>query len=164
MKDCLNEYLEGKKGEMLNLLEQMVNMDSASENKAGADALGDFLAQKFESIGFKVEKDPQKEYGDHVICKMAGTGANTLLIGHFDTALPEGTAAERPFKIEGNRGYGPGSADMKAGIVAAFFAIKSMLETTEVKPNVTVILNSDEEPGSPTSRKVIHQEAAKAER
>lgn len=53
---------------------------------------------------------------------------------------------------------------MKAGIVSAFFAIKSILKTTELKPNITLILNSDEEPGSPTSREIIKREAPKSTR
>lgn len=53
---------------------------------------------------------------------------------------------------------------MKSGIVVTYFAIKSILENSEVKPNITVVLNTDEEPGSPTSRHVIWREAEKAER
>lgn len=164
MISSLNEFIDKNKGEIIEMLETMVNMDSASENKKGVDALGNYLADKFASLGFEIEKDPQDFYGDHIICKLKGDGPITLIIGHFDTALPQGTAQERPFKIEGKKGYGPGTADMKSGIVAAFYAIKAILETTDIKPNITVILNSDEEPGSPTSRHVIWREAPKAAR
>jgi len=162
MKKDINNFINNRKVEILSVLEKIVNMDSATEYKKGADAVGDFLSQKFSEIGLEIEKVPQEKYGDHVICRLKGEGNNTLIIGHFDTALPKGSPKKKPFKIIGNRGYGCGIADMKAGIIAAFFAIKSILETTELKPNITVILNSDEEPGSPTSRKIIKKEAPKA--
>ena len=164
MNEDINNFINNNKEEMLSVLEKIVNMDSATEYKEGTDAVGDFLSQKFSEIGLEVEKVPQKKYGDHVICRLKGEGNNTLIIGHFDTALPKGSPKKRPFKIKGNRGYGCGVADMKAGIIAAFFAIKSILETTELKPNINVILNSDEEPGSPTSREIIKGEASKAAR
>jgi len=164
MNEDINNFINNNKEEMLSVLEKIVNMDSASEYKKGADAVGDFLSQKFSEIGLEVEKVPQEKYGNHVICRLKSEGDNTLIIGHFDTALPKGTPKKRPFKIKGNKGYGCGVADMKAGVIAAFFAIKSILETTEIRPNITVILNSDEEPGSPTSREVIFKEVPKATR
>jgi len=164
MNKDINSFIDSKKDDILDTLEKLVNLDSASDYKEGADIAGDFLCQKFSEIGLKIEKVPQPYYGDHVICRLEGQGDNTLIIGHFDTALPKGSPALRPFKISGNKGYGCGVADMKAGIVATLFAIKSILETTDLKPNITVILNSDEEPGSPTSREAIFQEAPKAAR
>jgi len=139
-------------------------MDSASDYKKGTDVVGDFLSQKFLEIGLDVEKVPQKYYGNHIVCRLKGKGDNTLIIGHFDTALPQGSPELRPFKIIGNKGYGCGVADMKAGIIATLYALKSILETTKLKPNITIILNSDEEPGSPTSREIIFKEAPKATR
>jgi glutamate carboxypeptidase len=164
MIESLNKFIDNKRDEIIGMLETMVNMDTASEYKEGVDLLGDYLAEKFAGLGFEIEKDPQQQYGDHIICKMNGEGPNTLIIGHFDTALPKGTPKERPFRVEGNKGYGPGTADMKSGIVATYYAIKAILDNTDIKPNITVILNSDEEPGSPTSRHVIWREAKHAAR
>jgi len=164
LNEDINNFIGKKKEEILSLLEKIVNMDSATDYKDGTDVLGNFLSKKFLEIGFEVEKIPQKKYGDHIICRLKGEGDNTLIIGHFDTALPKGTPQKRPFKIMGNRGYGCGVADMKAGIIVAFFGIKSILETTEIKPNITLILNSDEEIGSITSSKIIKVDASKAAR
>lgn len=149
---------------MLSLLEALVNIDTASDNKEGADILGNLLYQQFADQGFVIERNHQDYYGDHIICKLNSLGSNTLIIGHFDTALPKGSVKERPFKIVGDKAYGPGVVDMKAGIVATLFAVKSLLKTTDVKPNITIIFNSDEEPGSPTSRNVIQKEALRASR
>lgn len=164
MNQDINDFIDNWKAEILTLLEDLVNMDSATEYKKGVDDVGDYLSQKFLEIGLQIEKVPQKKYGDHVICRLKGDGENTLIVGHFDTALPKGSPKKRPFKIIGNKGIGCGVADMKAGIVSAFFAIKSILKTTELKPNITLILNSDEEPGSPTSREIIKREAPKSTR
>ena len=164
MNEDINNFINSRKAEILSVLEKIVNMDSASDYKKGADVTGDFLSQKFLEIGLEIEKVPQKYYGNHIVFRLKGKGDNTLIIGHFDTALPQGSPELRPFKIIGNKGYGCGVADMKAGIIATLYALKSILETTKLKPNITIILNSDEEPGSPTSREIILKEAPKATR
>lgn len=164
MIKSLNEFVDKNREEIIEMIRTMVNMDTATEYKEGVDLLGDYLANKFSCLGFEVAKDYQKEYGNHIICRMKGKGKNTLVLGHFDTALPKGSTIERPFRIDGNKGYGPGTADMKSGIAAAYYAIKGIIENTNIKPNMTVIINSDEEPGSPTSRHVIWKEAENAAR
>ena len=103
MNEDINNFINNNKEEMLSVLEKIVNMDSASEYKEGADAVGSFLSQKFSEIGLEVEKVPQEKYGDHVISRLKGEGDNTLIIGHFDTALPKGTPKNRPFKITWKR-------------------------------------------------------------
>src|SRR5579875_3479471 len=87
----------------------------------------------------------------------------TLLLGHYDTVWPAGTLARMPFHIDGNRAYGPGSFDMKAGIVQGFWALRALRETNN-DPPVVFLLTSDEETGSHGSRSLIEREAAAAER
>jgi glutamate carboxypeptidase len=164
MNKDINNFINNSKEEILSVLEEVVNMDSVTEYKEGVNAVGNFLGHKFLEIGLKVEKVPQEKYGDHVICRLKGEGDNTLVVGHFDTALPKGSPKKRPFKIIGNRAYGCGIADMKGGIIVALYAIKSILKTTETRPNITVFLNSDEENGSTTSLEKILIEASKASR
>ena len=82
MNKDINNFINNRKVEFLSVLEKIVNMDSASDYKKGADALGDFLNQKFSEIGFEVEKIPQEKYGNHVICRLKGEGDNTLIIRH----------------------------------------------------------------------------------
>ena len=78
----------------------------------------------------------------------------------MDTVFPEGTAMERPFRIEGNRAYGPGVIDMKASHASVLYAIKALIyQGVEGYKNVRIVLNSDEEIGSPTSREIIEREA-----
>lgn len=158
----LNAFIEDNRDKIVSILETIVNIDSATENIDGVNCLGKLLASEFEALGFDIEKYKQTDYGDHIICRLLGQGKNTLIIGHLDTALPAGTAKQTPFRIVDGRGYGPGTADMKSGLVVALYAIKALLDTTSIKPNLTIILNTDEEPGSPTSRVIIEREALRA--
>lgn len=87
-----------------------------------------------------------------------GDAPAVLLIGHLDTVFAKGTIADRPFRIDGDRATGPGVFDMKAGIVIMAAALELIARPGEV----AVLLTSDEEIGSPTSRALIEREAARA--
>src|SRR5699024_12043917 len=79
---------------------------------------------------------------------------------HMDTVFPEGTATERPFTIKDGRAYGPGVIDMKISHVMLYFAIKQLAETkSSIIKNVEIILNSDEEIGTISSRALIEERA-----
>ena len=91
-------------------------------------------------------------------------GANLLLIGHMDTVFEEGTAAERPFRIEGERALGPGVSDMKGGLLAGFFAAEVLQEAgLDRFGRLTFVCNPDEEIGSVFSGPVIRDLAAEAD-
>lgn len=76
----LLSYIDGREQEMLTFLEQIVNMDSSTLDKAGTDRLGNVLAQRLESLGFAVEQVPQSQYGDHVVGRKPGTGDLRILL------------------------------------------------------------------------------------
>jgi glutamate carboxypeptidase len=88
-----------------------------------------------------------------------------LLIGHLDTVFEAGTAAERPFRIEGGVAHGPGVTDMKSGLLAGLYAIEALrgLEGGMPFERVTVVANPDEEIGSPVSTPHVRREAAEAD-
>jgi glutamate carboxypeptidase len=94
-----------------------------------------------------------------VIGRLDGTGPRLLLIGHMDTVFEPGTAAERPFQIEGEMARGPGVADMKGGLLAGLYAL-SALDLAGLRPAVTFVANPDEEIGSPFSGLIIRALAA----
>jgi glutamate carboxypeptidase len=86
------------------------------------------------------------------------------MIGHTDTVFDPGTAAERPFRIEGDRALGPGVTDMKGGLLTGFFAVETLLAAGfDGFGRITYVNNPDEEIGSPWSREVILSEAANAD-
>ena len=105
-------------------------------------------------------------YGDTLIARTnTGTGNAPILIsGHVDTVWDHGhLTTDMPFRIDGERAYGPGIFDMKAGSFLAFHAVRTILAQglTTNRP-ITLLLTPDEEVGSPTSRAIIEAEAARA--
>lgn len=146
---------------MLQVLEQLVNIDSGSNTKSGIDKISSLLKSKYERLGFIVEVIEEKEYGNHLVMQHRdATNPEILILGHMDTVFPEGTAKTRPFTIEGNRAFGPGVIDMKASLVSLFYALTAMKQFGKKGyRNVRIILNSDEELGSPSSRELIIKHA-----
>ena len=166
MKELL-AYLDSRQGDMLALLERMVNIDSGTVDKAGVDRVGALLAERLAGLGFQVEVIRQPEYGDHLLGRKAGQDRRRILfVGHMDTVFASGTAARRPFRIEGGRAYGPGVLDMKGGIVCLLFALEALQATKHPAYDAAamgVVFNSDEEYLSPTSRPLIEEEARRSQ-
>jgi glutamate carboxypeptidase len=108
----------------------------------------------------------QKEFGDHVIGSKPGAGNQRILfIGHMDTVFPAGTARKRPFRVEGDRAFGPGVVDMKGGITCLIFALEALKNAAPeiyLQIAMDVVFNSDEELLSPTSKPIIESCAKNA--
>lgn len=149
------------KNEKLTLLEKLVNIDSGSHDKKGVDKIGEVLAGLYQSIGFRVEIVEEKEVGNHLILRHPeAENPKIIIIAHMDTVFPEGTAKERPYRMDGDRAYGPGVIDMKASHVLLFFALKHLAEKNNAcLRNIELIFNSDEEIGSVHSRELIEKHA-----
>ncbi len=162
---ALLKFCTDHQGQMLELLRRFVELESPSDNKAAVDHLGKVLAQEFQQLGGRVTLFPQSEYGDHLKAEFAGgTAKPVLLLGHFDTVYPLGTLATMPFRVEGGRVFGPGVYDMKAGIVMMMFALRALRESDQsLNRPVTVLLDTDEEIGSPTGRPVVEATARECE-
>ncbi|MCL7746906.1 M20 family metallopeptidase [Halalkalibacter alkaliphilus] len=150
-----------KEKEMLGLLENLVNIDSGSYYKVGVDQIGKVLLPYFIELGFDVQRVKQNEVGDHLILRHSEKQRSSILIvAHMDTVFEEGTAMARPFSIKDGRAYGPGVIDMKASLVSVIYALRYLKDIGSVAyKDVQVILNSDEETGSLTSRPIIEKEA-----
>lgn len=157
----LIEFVEAKKEEMLELLKTLVNIDSGSYCKRGIDQVGAILTSEYQSIGFGVHVLPQTERGNNLIIRHPeAKSPKVMIVAHMDTVFPEGTALKRPFRIQGNHAYGPGVVDMKASLVSVLFAMKALVnKQNDAYKNIEILLNSDEEIGSRTSRAIIEQMA-----
>jgi glutamate carboxypeptidase len=157
----MEEFINQKKAEMLELIEQLVNIDSGSYVKKGVDQIGAILTQKYEELGFVVEVNEEEKYGNNLVIRHKNSiEPKIILLAHMDTVFPEGTVAERPFRIEGNRAYGPGVVDMKSSLVELLYAIKALQHSCSISgENIEIILNGDEEIGSPSSRGLIEERA-----
>lgn len=155
------DWLEARRPEMLALLEEVVNIDSGSYDKAGVDAVGERFARFFAEEGVPVEIIPNADYGDALRATARGGGANRpiVLLGHRDTVFPEGEAARRPFTIRDGRAYGPGVCDMKGGLVINAFALAAFHRFGGAPAPVVALMTSDEEIGSPACRPLIEETA-----
>jgi len=167
----LLENVGGRYDEFVDALREMVNVDCGSYTPEGVNVIADQCQKRFERAGWEVERrehDPaeaEQRLGDIVIGRVEGSGRTRLLmIGHMDTVFDPGTAAERPFRIEGDRALGPGVTDMKGGLLTGFFAVETLLEAGfDGFGRITYVNNPDEEIGSPWSRETILAEAEKAD-
>jgi glutamate carboxypeptidase len=164
--DLLGEIRERTGGyydAYLRGLERIVNIDSGTFDKAGVDAAGGLLRSWLESLGGSSTIHPNDELGDNFTTTLRGSGERRImLLGHFDTVYPTGTARERPLTIEGDRVHGPASMDMKGGLVLGYYALRILRDLGfDDFAEMTYVANSDEEIGSPTSRELIQAEAAR---
>lgn len=144
---------------MLEALRVLVEAESPSTDKERCDRCADAVAQLFRSIaGVDARRHARATEGDHLELRF-GTGDEPILIlCHYDTVWDAGTLERLPFRIDGDRVTGPGSYDMKAGIVETAFALASARPSRPV----VVLVNSDEEIGSGSSRALIEERARSA--
>jgi len=146
-------YLQARQGDMLSLIERLVNIDSGSYTKEGIDACGRIIAEELEALGFATEVIPEVDRGSHIRAERPGKGSKRLFLSaHLDTVFPEGTAAARPFEIRGGLAFGPGVGDMKGGIVQMVYALRALRDMGYDAPPVAVFLTGDEEIGSVRGR------------
>ncbi len=153
---------EGYRGDALHLLERLVNIDSGTGNEAGLGQVGSIIADELRAAGANVETVPAAPaVGNNIVARWKGTGkSRILLMAHMDTVFKDGTARAKPFRIQGNRAYGPGVMDDKGGVVMGLYAVK-ILQKLDFKQygQVTLLLNTNEETGSKGTRTLIEREA-----
>jgi glutamate carboxypeptidase len=149
-------------------LRSMVDVDCGSYTPAGVNRIADRCEERFRTGGWSVDRRPhvpaadEAQLGDLVIGTLEGAGGPAvLLVGHMDTVFDEGTVAERPFRIEGDRALGPGVSDMKGGLLTGFTAVEVLQEVGFDRfGRITYVCNPDEEIGSPFSGPVIRDLAS----
>ena len=154
--------------QMLTILRRFVTAESPSLEKAAADRCCSVVAEEWNKHGVRVERIAQKHRGDllritHPQEKSSRSG-QLLVLGHYDTVYSTGTIARMPFRVEGGKAYGPGTFDMKAGIVQALFALQALqLTQTPLRKRIVFMWTSDEEIGSESSRKFFEAEARRSD-
>ncbi len=144
---------------MVNLIRETVERESPSHDKSSVDILGKYLADIFRSANARVTMHRDENFGDHLQADFEGAGQDrVLLLGHFDTVWDVGTLKSMPFREENGKLFGPGILDMKTGIAQMLFAIDALRASRGKLPRpVTVLLVTDEEVGSESSRKITQQ-------
>lgn len=158
------ESMKNDLPEMVSTLETITNIDSPSTDKACIDHLVTVLDKLWQDAGCSTRIIPESEMGNHLRVEWGSGEKQILLLCHMDTVWDKGEASKRPFRTENGRAFGPGVYDMKAGIIEALFAVKTLTKLG-LKPSKKIVIlhNSDEELGSPTSRAYIEEEAKKSQ-
>ena len=154
---------------MLALVIEMAEAESPSGDAASQEAMRSILEERLLALDFEVERLEGADGCDHLRAEIPGRSdeqtPHQLLLGHFDTVWPVGTLSSMPVEVREGRLSGPGVFDMKGGLAQMLFALRANLELGLAMPcRPVVLLNCDEEIGSPDSRQYVEALAADARR
>jgi glutamate carboxypeptidase len=166
----LREELARRLPDYLADLELLVNIESGSFTKSGADAVGGWMATRLESLGASVSRHVHESLGDTIVGTLEGhgQGPTVMLIGHTDTVFEPGYLAGRPFEVGETRILGPGVSDMKGGLLVGLYALEALRSVRAPAVRVPAgrviyVVNADEEIGSPASTPIIEELARSAD-
>jgi len=155
---------------MRTFLKKLVETESPSHDKSAVDRVGRIVADECRRLGAQVEIIPNHDTGDLVLARFLPARESQpplkpiLILGHMDTVFPLGTLQTFPYREEDGRIHGPGTLDMKSGIVIALGAISAVVSNRgSFSRPITALFNSDEEIGSHTSRAQIESLARESE-
>lgn len=157
-----------KEADLLRLLEKLVRSESPSDDKAAVDACGALVVEHARGLGGRAKIHRQRVFGNVLEIRFGRRGRKEgsrpiLLLGHLDTVWPLGTLKLMPCRIGEGRFWGPGALDMKAGVVMALTAVEMLREASLLNREIILLLNSDEEVGSPVSRPITERLAGECE-
>jgi glutamate carboxypeptidase len=161
-------YFEKHLNRIVDTVRELSEMESPSDNKQAVDRIASFLAARFEALRGRTQFHRSPIYGDSLEIDFRGIPGSEnrkpiLLLGHYDTVYPLGTLSKMPSKMQNGRLHGPGVLDMKSGIALMIHAIEALQAWHGALPRpVTVLLVSDEEVGSRSSRKITESLAKKS--
>jgi glutamate carboxypeptidase len=152
LRDHLDDYLAD--------LRTLAAIDSGSDDKPGVDRVVDWFDDRFRRVGGEVERYRQRRLGDNLIARYRGSGqASILLLGHSDTVYPPGTAHQRPLRFEGGRVLGPGTCDMKAGLLSGLRALEALRDAGWDRFGlISFLIVSDEETAERASIPLLERE------
>lgn len=163
----LLDYFQTKQPGILDLIRQIVEIESPSCNVAGSVAVVEWITQEAQkiSLDLKIERIAAENLGEHLIIRaFPSNKKQILLLGHTDTVHPIGAKSKNPTRIENGKFYGGGIFDMKANCVLILEILRAFAELNLTPPRpITVLLSCDEEIGSLTGRPLVEREAGKSE-
>jgi glutamate carboxypeptidase len=166
--DGILAHIQGQQAEIVGLIRRMVECESPSDDARAVDRFVDLVAAEVAPLA-TVETFPGGgRFGRHLLCEFVLPGpakkrGEVLALGHSDTVWPMGTLAQMPFRQAEGRLWGPGVLDMKSGIAFFIYAVRALRELEiPVASRVKLLINSDEEVGSDSSRTLTQETARKA--
>jgi glutamate carboxypeptidase len=150
---------------LLSLTQQLVAAESPSDVKAAVDICVGLVEAHARALGGLVKLHKQRQFGDVLEARFGpksrvGKTPPVLLLGHLDTVWPLGTLKTMPCRLSEGRLFGPGTLDMKAGVALALTALEILTEARLLNKEIVLLLNSDEEVGSPISRPITERVAS----
>jgi glutamate carboxypeptidase len=159
--------LESRRDALVADILQIVRHETPSRDKPALDALAATLAARYAAIGARVERIPNSLGGDHLRATWPASDASPsqpiLVLAHYDTVWPIGTLESMAVQVVDGRATGPGIYDMKASLILVEAAIRVLqAHSVPLSRPVVLLVTSDEELGSPTSRELIESEARRA--
>ena len=158
-------YFGERLDEMVATISELVEIESPSDDKPAVDRISEIVAAKFTEVGGVARFHLAREFGNHLQVDFTGDrpGKPVLLLGHYDTVYPLGTLTSMPCTIADGKLTGPGVLDMKSGIGLMLHALAALKHWHGGLPRpVTVLLVSDEEVGSDSSRAITESLAKKS--
>jgi len=145
---ALVKRVQAQQDSSIALLEEIVDINSGTMNFAGVRRVADVLRPRFEALGFKVRWEDGAAFGraGHLIAEHPGRGRHVLLIGHLDTVFEPSHPFQRFERVDAQTVRGPGTSDMKGGLVVALAALTALKETKALDGmHITMVMMGDEE-------------------
>ena len=167
MEASVLRWCESKQKELIAFVRDLVDCETPSGDVPAISRFAELFRERVSGIGEVRIVAGRDGHGPHIQCEFHLPGDNKdgqiLVLGHSDTVYPKGTLASMPFIETADRIHGPGVFDMKGGVAMFVFAMRALREfDIPVRRRVLLQLNSDEEVGSPTSRHLTEEEAARS--
>ncbi len=165
--DPILAHVRAQQVDIVSLIRRMVECESPSDDPRAVDRFVDLLSAEVASFA-SVQTFPGGKFGKHLLCEFALPGPSKkkgeiLALGHSDTVWPMGTLAQMPLREAAGRLWGPGVLDMKSGIAFFLFAVRALRDLDiPVRSRVKLLVNSDEEVGSDSSRTLTQETARRA--
>ena len=159
-------HVRGMRDEFVAFLSRLASLESPTDHPETQAPVQRLLGAMLQDLGYDVRIIPGRGTGGHLYARPARRDRrrpNQMLVGHTDTVWPIGTLEQMPVKVVEGRLHGPGTLDMKGGLTQIIFALKALHELG-LEPTATpvVFMNSDEEVGSPDSKRYVRQLARRA--
>jgi len=162
-------YFKSRRGKMVNALKELVRLESPTGDRKSVNAASAYVVDELRKIGARVIRLPQREIGDLHVVEYPGRpnldlSGRILILTHLDTVWPVGQIRTMPFYLTGDKIFGPGVLDMKAGLVVVLFALKTLHELNlSPRKQIVLFINSAEETGHKASHDEIVALAKRAD-
>ncbi|MBL8135742.1 MAG: M20/M25/M40 family metallo-hydrolase [Acidobacteria bacterium] len=160
MAHPLETFVRNNETWLHEAIDTLVSIESPTSDKAAVDRCGAEFRRIAAGIGMRVRVEPRSEAGDHSVVEIGEGRPRILLVGHVDTVWPHGQIARMPLVRKDGRLCGPGTLDMKVGVSMGLLATRAVFETAPPPSGtIAMLVTSDEETGSDSSRGLIEAEA-----